>query len=109
MAQTMQTKPNGPVAAAFLASGIGAFTLGLLTTAAAASEALATALRWSTPVGPLSGKSTGAVIVWLIAWAILGPRWRGKEVQFGPIFRWTLILLALGLLATFPPFFEAFE
>jgi hypothetical protein len=104
-----QTKPSGPVAAAFLASGIGVFTLGLLTTAAAASEAVANALRWSTPVGPLSGKSTGAIVVWLIAWAILGPRWRGKEVVLAPIYRWTLILIALGLLGTFPPFFEAFE
>ena len=109
MAQMTRTKPNGPVAAAFLAAGIGAFTLGLLTTGAAASEALANALRWSTPVGPLSGKSTGAVIVWLVAWAVLGPRWRGKEVAFAPVYRWTLILLALGLLLTFPPFFEAFE
>jgi hypothetical protein len=109
MAQMTRTKPNGPVAAAFLAAGIGAFTLGLLTTGAAASEALANALRWSTPVGPLSGKSTGAVIDWLVAWAVLGPRWRGKEVAFAPVYRWTLILLALGLLLTFPPFFEAFE
>lgn len=109
MTQMTQTKPNGPVGAAFLAAGIGAFTLGLLTTAAAASGSIANALRWSTPVGPLSGKSMGAVIVWLVAWAVLGPRWRGKEVALAPIYRWTLILLALGLLLTFPPFFEAFE
>lgn len=109
MAQMARTKPNGPVAAAFLAGGIGVFTLGLLTTGAAASEALRNALRWSTPVGPLSGKSGGAVIVWLVAWAILGSVFRGREVAFRPIYRWTLILVALGLLLTFPPFFEAFE
>ena len=109
MTQMTKTKPNGPVAAAFLAAGIGSFTLGLLTTVAAASESVANALRWSTPVGPLSGKSTGAILIWLVAWAVLGPRWRGKEVALAPIYRWTLILLALGLLLTFPPFFEAFE
>lgn len=109
MAQMTKTKPNGPVAAAFLAAGIGTFTLGLLTTAAAASEGVASALRWSTPVGPLSGKSIGAVIIWLVAWVVLAPKWRGKEVALAPVYRWTLILLALGLLLTFPPFFEAFE
>ncbi|MDQ7842249.1 MAG: hypothetical protein QN141_04370 [Armatimonadota bacterium] len=108
MAQA-RTKPNGPVAAAFLASGIGSFALGLLTTGAAASEGLANALRWSRPVGPLSGKSTLAVIVWLAAWIVLGSVWRRKEVRFAPAFLWTLILLGLGLLLTFPPFFEAFE
>jgi len=40
---------------------------------------------------------------------VLGPRWRGKEVALAPVYRWVLILLALGLLLTFPPFFEAFE
>lgn len=109
MAQMTRTKPNGPVAAAFLAGGIGVFVLGLLTTGAAAFEGVANALRWSTPVGPLSGKSGGAVIVWLVAWVILGSIFRRREVAFRSIYRWTLILVAVGLLLTFPPFFEAFE
>jgi len=108
MAQT-KSRPNGPVAAAFLASGIGSFALGLFTTVAAASEGVANALRWYRPAGPLSGKSLLAVIVWLGAWIIFGSLWRGREVRFGPVYLWTLILLGLGLLGTFPPFFEAFE
>jgi hypothetical protein len=40
---------------------------------------------------------------------LLGLRWRGKEVAFGPVYRWTLILVILGLLLTFPPFFDLFE
>jgi len=108
MAQ-VKTRPNGPVAAAFLAAGIGTFALGLFTTGAAAFDGVANALRWSTPVGPLSGKSTLAVIIWLGAWVILGPLWRTREVRFASIYRWTLVLVALGLLLTFPPFFEAFE
>ncbi len=103
------TKPNGPVAAAFLAAGIGSFALGVLTTGAEASEAVANALRWSAPVGPLSGKTGLAVIVWLVAWAVLASRWRSKEVAFRAVYRWTLVLIALGLLLTFPPFFQAFE
>jgi hypothetical protein len=39
-----QDKPNGPVAAALLAGGIGAATLGVVTTLAEASEAFAK--RW---------------------------------------------------------------
>ncbi len=109
MAQMTRTKPNGPVAAAFLAAGIGAFAMGLLTTAAAASAGIAGALNWYRPVGPLSGKSLGAVIVWLIAWILLGSNWRGKEIAFGPVYRWALILVVLGLLLTFPPFFDLFE
>src|SRR3970282_1213170 len=105
MAQ-MKTKPNGPVAAAFLAAGIGTFAHGLFTTGAAAFDGVASALRWSTPVGTLSGEST---LVGLAAWVVLGPLWRTREVRFASIYRWTLVLVALGLLLTFPPFFEAFE
>lgn len=108
MAQ-VRTKPNGPVAAAFLSAGLGTLALGLFTTGAAAFAGVANALRWSTPVGPLSGKSTLAVIIWLAAWLVFGARWRGREVRFASIYRWTLLLVALGLLLTFPPFFEAFE
>ena len=109
MAQMAKTKPNGPVAAGVLAAGIGAGVWGLLTTAAAASAGIAGALKRDGPVGPLSGKSLGAVIVWLVAWALLGSSWRGKEVTFGPVYRWTLILVILGLLLTFPPFFDLFD
>ena len=109
MAEMTKTKANGPVAAAFLAAGIGAFAMGVLTTAAAASAGIAGGLNWYRPVGPLSGKSLGAVIVWLVAWVALGSGWRGKEVAFGRVYRWALILVGLGLLLTFPPFFELFE
>jgi len=108
MAQA-KTKPNGPVAAAFLAAGVGSFAMGLLTTGAAASAGVANALRWSAAVGPLAGKSALAVIIWLAAWAVLGRRWRGRELPFTAIYRWTLLLVALGLLLTFPPFFDLFE
>jgi hypothetical protein len=66
-----EDKPEGPIAAAVIAGGIGAFALGLVTTLAEASEGIRNWLQWSDPVGPLSGKVIMAVLVWLVAWAIL--------------------------------------
>lgn len=101
-------RANGPAAAALVSSGVGVFALGLLTTLTAASKAIAKLLTWSGPVGPLSGKALGAVIVWLVAWAITARRWRDTDVDFDRVWRWTLVLIAIGFLFTFPPFYEAF-
>ncbi|MBI2941875.1 MAG: hypothetical protein HYY04_15705 [Chloroflexi bacterium] len=100
-------KPNGPAAAAILAAGIGSFVLGLLTAGAEAIPALKTALTWSAPVGPLSGKTGVAVIAYLVSWLILAILWRGQGIRFEKVYTATLILLALGLLGTFPVFYEA--
>lgn len=103
-----ETLPNGPAAAAILASGIGSMALGLFTTLAEASVAVKTTLNFYNPAGPLSGKTTVAVIVWLVAWRILHGLWKSEEVKFRKVFTAALILIGLGLLGTFPPFFEAF-
>jgi hypothetical protein len=103
-----QDKPNGPVAAALLAGGIGAATLGVVTTLAEASEAFAQALAWIPAVGPLTGKALVSVIVFFVAWLVLYFLFRGKEVNFNRIFTISLVLLFIGLLGTFPPFFELF-
>ena len=100
--------PNGPAAAAFLGGGIGAFAVGLMTTLSEASTAISSKLSFVAPVGPLSGKTTIAVIIWLIAWAVLGNMWKDKEVDFGKVSLAAFILLGLGILGTFPPFFEIF-
>ncbi|HSF29490.1 MAG TPA: YHS domain-containing protein [Candidatus Tectomicrobia bacterium] len=102
------TATNGAAAAAVLTVGIGSFVLGLLTTLAAASGSVATVLAFYGPVGPLSGKSTVAVVVWLVAWAVFHKRWKNTQVNFSGVFVATLILIALGVLGTFPPFFEWF-
>jgi hypothetical protein len=99
---------NGKAAAALLAGGIGALTLGLMTTLGESVAAIGKALNWYNPVGALSGKTTVAVIVWLIAWAILGNQWKDKDVDFDKISMIALVLLLLGILGTFPPFFELF-
>lgn len=100
--------PNGPAAAAFLGGGVGAFAVGLMTTLSEASTAVAGKLNFYAPVGPLSGKTTIAVIIWLIAWAVLGNMWKDKEVDFGRVSLVAFILLVVGILGTFPPFFELF-
>lgn len=103
-----ETLANGPAAAAVLAAGIGTVALGLLTTLAEAIGPLKQALNFYDPVGPLSGKTTIAVVVWLVAWAVLYGIWRSKNVDFGKVFTAALVLIALGLLGTFPPFYELF-
>ncbi len=99
---------NGAAAAAVLASGIGSFALGFFTTLAEAAASVKNALNFYNPAGPLSGKTTVAVVVWLVAWAVLHGRWKDKEVDFSKTFVATLALIALGVLGTFPPFYEAF-
>jgi len=101
----VQTK-LGAASAAFVASGIGCFFIGLFTTAAEFSPLVKTALTWSTPVGPLSGKVGMGVILWLISWVILHNWWQDKNTDFGKSLIWTLLLLGLGLLLTFPPIFQ---
>lgn len=100
--------PNGPAAAALLAGGIGAAVLGIVTTVSEASAGAAAAMNWSAPVGPLSGKVGITIIVYLIAWAILHFAWRGKNVNFNQIATVAFVLLAIGLLGTFPPVFDLF-
>jgi hypothetical protein len=101
-------KPLGPVVAAMIAGGVGSFVLGLMTTLNEASESVHGALEWSEPVGPLSGKTGVAVIAWLIAWPILHVVFRGRGTTLKTAFTITMILVALGVLGTFPTFFEAF-
>ncbi len=98
--------PNGVAAGAILAAGIGSATLGLLTTVAEASQPLQQALSWYPPAGPLSGKTSVAVLVWLVAWVVLHRRWKDRSVDLPRVFIVTLSLLGLGLLGTFPPFYE---
>jgi hypothetical protein len=101
-------KPFGPVAAAFLAAGIGALVLGILTTLSEASDGVASALQWSDSVGPLSGKTILAVVAFLGSWLVLYALLKGRDLEPRKVFMWTGILVAVGLLLTFPTFFQAF-
>lgn len=107
-ATTGVEKAEGPIAAAILAAGIGALALGLLTTLAEASESVADWLRWSDRVGPLSGKTIVAVAVWLVAWIVLHLWLRRKPYETGRAMAISAVLIALGVLGTFPTFFQLF-
>jgi hypothetical protein len=101
-------KPEGPIAAAIIAGGIGATALGFFTTLAEANTDAKDWLDWKSEVGPLSGKTIMAVIVWLIAWAVLHVVYRGKPYETKRAFTIALVLVALGTIGTFPTFFQAF-
>lgn len=101
-------KPEGPIAAAIIAGGIGAAALGLFTTLAEASVDIKDWLDFKSRVGPLSGKTIMAVIVWLVAWAILHVIYRGKQSATPRAFMIAMVLVGLGVLGTFPTFFQAF-
>lgn len=101
-------RPDGPAMAALHATGIGAFVLGLLTVLAEASASVKDWLEFYGPVGPLSGKTTLAVVAWLVSWAVLHPVLRSKPTLTNRHLFVICLLLFLGLLGTFPTFFEAF-
>jgi fluoride ion exporter CrcB/FEX len=91
-----------------LAAAVGSFVLGVMTTLAEASPDLKEWLAFRAPAGPLSGKTTVAVAAWAVSWVILAIAWRRKEVGFRPVVIASAVLVALGLLGTFPTFFESF-
>lgn len=110
ISETISDKPNGPVAAALLGGGIGSAVFGLITLFSALSDSFAQALNWYNPSGPLSGKSILGVASFFIAWAVLHSVWKGKEVNnFNSISTAALVLLAVGLLGTFPPVWHLFS
>jgi hypothetical protein len=98
---TTSREANGSAMAAFVGGGIGAFAMGAVVLLNEAGIFAAPTLY--APAGGVSGRTTLATIVWLIAWAVLHNRWTGREIAPGRIGAVTLILIALGVLATFPP------
>ena len=112
--QQTDTKPNGPVAAAFVATGIGELVLGLMVTLAEMNAAIRSFLDFSKSyglgngVGPLSGKVAVAVVAYIVSWVVLHFLWREKEIQFRTWFGTALALVAIGFALTFPPIFLLF-
>lgn len=111
MAKDMNDKVNGPAAAALLAGGIGSAAMGLITLAYEINDksAFAKSMTWSKAVGGLSGKSSWAIIVFFVAWAILHYVWKDKETDFARISSIAIALLVVGLLGTFPPVWHLFQ
>ena len=94
---------NGAGAAAILAAGIGSLALGVFALAGDALAAAHKAFNIWAPSGPLSGVTTAAVVVWLVSWLVLNRRWREREVDLGRSSLAAFVMLAAGLLLTFPP------
>lgn len=55
------------------------------------------------PAGALSGVSTARCFASLVVWVVLHRKWPGRDIPMGPVSIWSLLLLAGGLLLTFPP------
>lgn len=103
-AQEHAGSQSGAALAAFLAAGIGAFAMGLCVILNEAGIFSAPSLYG--PAGGLSGRSTVAVAVWLVSWAVLHARWRRRSVGEGggrATLIWTFMLIAGGTLMAFPP------
>jgi hypothetical protein len=108
----LEEKPDGPAAAAMIAAGIGVLFLGIFTTGAVISSSLKSFLlwwEWGQGVGPLAGKTTLATIIWLGSWLVLWLLWRHKDVVLKTAFYIGLGMGLVGVLFTFPLFFDIFH
>jgi hypothetical protein len=104
---TPAARHSGPAAAVVLAAGVAAFVLGLSSVLTAASSTVSSALTLSERVGDLSGVTTVTGLVFFAAWAALAVRWRRADPPLARVASVAGFLVALGLLGTFPPFFNA--
>ena len=104
-----EDRPNGPVAAALVAGGLGSATLGLMTSLSECSKTVGAMLNWWKSAGSLTGVALLSIAVFFITWLILHRAYRGKQVNFTRAAVLALILLGLGLLGTFPPFYDLFS
>ena len=98
--------PDGPAAAAILSAGIGSFALGLFATLGDAFPAISHFFTFYRPTGALSGVTVTAIAVWLLSWYALSIAWGRRNVSMARVNVTAFVLLALGLLLTFPPFMD---
>jgi len=105
MAKEMNDKVNGPAAAALLAGGIGSAAMGLITLIYELDDksGFSKSMTWYKPVGGLSGKSSWAIIIFFVSWAILHFVWKDKDTNFARVSSLAIALLFVGLIGTFPP------
>jgi len=97
---------NGAALASFLAAGIGAFAVGFLVIVNEAGLFAAPALYG--PAGGVSGRMTFATVIWLIGWAVLHWRWKDRQLESSRVYAATLVLIALGIVLSFPPVWQIF-
>lgn len=104
MEAEQQEVANGAALASFLGAGIGAFAIGFIVLINEAGIFAAPTLYG--PAGGVSGRTTFAVVTWLIAWFVLHSRWKGRQIESRRVHVITFVLIGLGILGTFPPVWE---
>lgn len=97
---------NGAALASFVGAGIGAFALAIFVVVNEAGIFAAPTLYG--PAGGVSGRTTFAVLAWLLAWGVLHRRWSGRQIEPRRAFAVTLVLTGLGILGVFPPVWGLF-
>jgi hypothetical protein len=100
-------KPFAPAAAALLAAGIGCLVFGGLTAMTEASRTFADALIFMPKVGPLSGQALSAAMAFLASWKLLEFILRGKEPDEKRVFAAMWLMVAVGVVLTFPPVYQS--
>lgn len=95
-----KTVPNGAAMASFVGAGIGACATGMFVLLNEAGLFAAPTLY--VPAGGVSGRTTLGAVVWLIGWGVLHSRWKGREIATRRVYPLTLVLIGIGILATFP-------
>lgn len=108
-AEWFSPRPNGPAAAALVAGAVGVFVLGLNTFVSAAAEGAKEWLTFQNRVGALSGKTTMAGVVWLVAWALLSVLLWRRNVPIELVWALIIVLLVVGNLLMVPTIFERVE
>ena len=98
------TPLSGPAAAAILSAALATCALGVFAVVADGSKTIAHWLTFYRPTGPLSGVTTLTILVWLATWLVLAKLWRTRTVNLSKTNALAFLLLACGLLLTFPPF-----
>ena len=104
----MEQRTIGRLNAAMISAGIGCVALGFFVVLAEVSKSAKDFMNLNAAVGPLAGKTIFTVLVWLVVWVFLDRGMSNSKMAFEKAFRLMLILVALGLLGTFPIFFQAF-
>jgi hypothetical protein len=100
---------NGTALASLVAAGIGSLTFGILIILTEMSPKVVKPLMTlDQGVGPLSGKTIFSVVAYFLAWAILSFLWRERHLEEAKYIRITFIMTMIGLVLSFPPFYEIF-
>ena len=108
VAESQVSAADQAMGASMVASGIGSLVLGIAIVLSEVSPGFKAFVTWNKGVGPLSGKTGLSVIAFVVAWIVLHYAFKGKPISLTTSFIWTIVLVVLGLLLSFPPVFMAF-